>query len=107
MCILHYSKKTQANCQASCEETTNHRYKIDKPCIGGTELYCEQNDCHLLCFVEWEMQMKGKHSCELLDEDRFATPDDLIEEKGYEYYDMSREYEKEVRYYDTINMMVV
>ena len=50
--------------------------------------------------------MKGQHSCELLDEDRFAAPDDLIEEKGYEYYDMNREYEKEVRYYDTINMII-
>ncbi|XP_015768763.1 PREDICTED: uncharacterized protein LOC107347386 isoform X2 [Acropora digitifera] len=38
--------------------------------------------------------MKGKHSCELLDEDRFATPDDFREEQGYEYYDMSREYTK-------------
>ena len=51
--------------------------------------------------------MKGKHSCELLDEDRFAAPDDLKEEKGYEYYEMDREYEKTVRYYDTINMMVI
>ena len=51
--------------------------------------------------------MKGKHSCELLDEDRFAVPDDFEEEQGYEYYEMDREYEKTVRYYDTINMMVI
>ena len=51
--------------------------------------------------------MKGKHSCELLDEDRSAAPDDLKEEKGYEYYEMDREYEKTVRYYDAINMMVI
>ncbi|XP_015768761.1 PREDICTED: uncharacterized protein LOC107347385 isoform X2 [Acropora digitifera] len=38
--------------------------------------------------------MKGKHSCELLDEDRFAAPDDFLEEQGYEYHDMSREYKK-------------
>ncbi|XP_015763699.1 PREDICTED: uncharacterized protein LOC107342722 [Acropora digitifera] len=38
--------------------------------------------------------MKGKNGCELLDEDRFAAPDDLKEEKGYEYYEMDREYEK-------------
>ena len=43
--------------------------------------------------------MKGQHSCELLDEDRFAAPDDFLEEQGYEYYDISREYEKAVRYY--------
>ena len=29
--------------------------------------------------------MKGQHSCELLDEDRFAAPDDVVEEQGYEY----------------------
>ena len=51
--------------------------------------------------------MKGQHSCELLDEDRLAASDDLIEDKGYEYYDMNREYEKEVRYYNTNNMMVI
>ena len=45
--------------------------------------------------------MKGKHSCELLDEDRFAAPDDLKEEIGYEYYEMDRKYEKMVRYYDS------
>ncbi|XP_015763676.1 PREDICTED: uncharacterized protein LOC107342690 [Acropora digitifera] len=38
--------------------------------------------------------MKGKHSCELLDEDRFAAPDDLKDEKGYDYYEMDRQYGK-------------
>ena len=51
--------------------------------------------------------MKGQHSCELFDEDRFAASDDLIEDKGYEYYAMNREYEKEVRYYNSNNMMVI
>ena len=51
--------------------------------------------------------MKDKHNCELLDEDRFAASDDLVEEQGYEYYEMDREYEKMVRYYDNINMMVI
>ena len=41
--------------------------------------------------------MKGEHNCELLDEDRFAAPDDFVEEQSYDYYDMSREYEKTVR----------
>ena len=27
----------------------------------------------------------------MLDEDRFAAPDDFVEELGYKYYDMSRE----------------
>ena len=34
------------------------------------------------------------------------SPTDFVEEQGYEYYDMSREYEEEVRYYDTINMVI-
>ena len=51
--------------------------------------------------------MKGKHSCELLDEDRLAARDDFVEEQGYEYYDMSREYKKAVRYYDTINLRII
>ena len=50
--------------------------------------------------------MKGKHSCELLDEDRFAAPDDFVEEQGYEYHDMSREYKKAVRYHDTNNLRI-
>ena len=51
--------------------------------------------------------MKGQHSCELLDEDRFAAHDDFEEEQGYQYYEMDRQYEKTVRYYDNINMMVI
>ena len=50
--------------------------------------------------------MKGKHSCELLDEDRFAAPDNFVEDQEYEYYDIGREYEKAVRYYDTINLRI-
>jgi len=57
-------------------------------------------DCLLLCFVEkcrcQAYQIKGKHSCELLDEERFTAPNDFVEEKEYEYYDTSREYEKAV-----------
>ena len=68
-------------------------------------------DCHLLCFVEkcrcQAYQMKGEHSCELLDEERFAAPDDFVEEQGYECYDMSREYEKMVRYSDVINLKII
>ena len=42
--------------------------------------------------------MKGEHNCELLiNEDRFDASSDFVEEQGYEYYDMNREYEKTVR----------
>ena len=50
--------------------------------------------------------MMGEHNCELLDEDRFAAPDDFVEQQEHEYYDISREYEKAVRYYDTINLRI-
>ena len=43
--------------------------------------------------------MKDKHSCELLNVNKFAASDDIVEEQVYEYYDISREYEKEVRYF--------
>ena len=113
----YYSKTTQANCQARCEETSRPSTDIiltNRALVGHSFKNFTVNkpyDCHLLCFVEkcrcQAYQMKGQHSCELLDEDRFAASDDLIEEKGYEYHDMNREYEKEVRYYDTNNMMVI
>ena len=115
--ILHNSKTTLANCQARCEETNGRHTDTgltNRALVGHSFKNFTVNkpyDCHLLCFVEkcrcQAYQMKGKHSCELLDEDRFAAPDDLKEEKGYEYYEMNREYEKTVRYYDTINMMVI
>ena len=39
------------------------------------------------------------HSCALLDKDRFAVLDHVVEQHGYEYYYMNREYETTVRYY--------
>ena len=106
--ILHNLKTTQANCQARCEETNGRDTDTrltNRTLVGHSFKNFTVNkpyDCLLLCFVEkcrcQAYQMKGKHSCELLDEDRFAAPDDLKEEKGYEYYEMDREYEKTVRY---------
>ena len=112
--ILHNLKTTQANCQARCEQTSRpttdirlgnramvgysfKNFTVNKPC-----------HCHLLCFFEKRRcqayQMKGQHSCE---EDRSAAPEDVVEEQGYQYYDMSREYEEAVRYYDTINLKII
>ena len=34
---------------------------------------------------------RAKADVKLLDEDRFAAPNDFVEELGYKYYDMSRE----------------
>ena len=117
VCILYNLKRTQANCQARCEQTngrTTETGLTNRALVGHSFKNFTVNkpyDCLLLYFVEkcrcQAYQMKGKHSCELLDEDRFAASDDFVQKQGYQYYDLSREYEKAVRYYDTNNMMVI
>ena len=114
--ILHNLRTTQANCQARCEQTNGRATDtglINRALVGHSFKNFTVNkpfDCHLLCFVEkcrcQAYQIKGQH-CELLDEDRFAAPDDFVDEQEYEYYDISREYEKAVRYYDTINLRII
>ena len=114
VCILYNLKRTQANCQARCEQTNGRTTDTglrNRALVGHSFknfIVNKPYDCVLLCFVEkcrcQAYQMKGKHSCVLLHEDRFAAPDDFKEEQGYEYYDISREYEKAVRLYDTINL---
>ena len=115
--ILHNLNTTQANCQARCEQAkwrTTDTGLANRALVGHSFKNFTVNksfDCLMKCFHErcrcQAYQMKGKHSCELLDEDRFAAPDDFVEEQGYEYYDMSREYQKAVRYYDTINLRII
>jgi len=104
--ILHNLNTTQANSQARCELTnlpTTDTRLADRALVGHSFKNFTVNkpyDCLLLCFVEkcrcQAYQIKGKHSCELLDEERFTAPNDFVEEKEYEYYDTSREYEKAV-----------
>lgn len=52
-------------------------------------------DCHIQCFDEkckcQAFQISGDR-CELLDEDRYSTPDEFEYTPGYAYFDMSREY---------------
>ena len=115
--ILYDFKVTEANCQARCERAslrTTDTGLTNRALVGHSFKNFTLNkpfDCHLLCFVEKHRcqayQMKGQHSCELLDEDRFAAPDDFVDEQEYEYYDISRENEKPVRYYDTINLRII
>ena len=120
VCILHNLKTTQANCQARCEQTNGRTNDtgliklINRALVGHSFKNFTVNkpfDCHLLCFVGkcrcQAYQIKDQHSCELLDEDRFAATDDFVEEQGYEYYDISREYEKTVRCYDIINLRIM
>ena len=115
--ILHNLKTTQANCQARCEQTNGRatdKGLANRALVGHSFKNFTVNkpyDCLLLCFVEkcrcQAYQMKGQHNCELLDEDRFAAPDDFEEEQDYEYYDMSREYEKAVRYNNSTNLRMI
>ena len=51
-------------------------------------MQCSHKRCRCQAF-----QIKGESRCKLLDEDRFAAPDDFVEQLGYKYYDMSREYD--------------
>ena len=105
--ILYNLKTTEANCKTGCEQTngeTTDRGMTNRSLVGHSFKNFTVNkpyDCLLLCFVEkcrcQAYQIMGEHNCELLEEDRFAAPDDFVEEQGYEYYDMSREYEKTVR----------
>ncbi|XP_015758690.1 PREDICTED: uncharacterized protein LOC107337957, partial [Acropora digitifera] len=105
--ILLSLKTTEANCQTRCEQTkgrTTDTGLTNRALVGHSFKNFTVNkpfDCHRLCFVEkcrcQAYQIKGKHSCELLDEDRFAAPDDFVEEQGYEYFDMNREYQKAER----------
>ena len=57
-------------------------------------------DCHIQCFDEkckcQAFQISGDR-CELLDEDRYSTPDEFKYTPGYAYFDMSREYIHQVR----------
>ena len=57
-------------------------------------------DCHMKCFDErcrcQAYQMKGDR-CELLEEDRFSASDDFDLVLGYTYFDMNREFAKQVR----------
>ena len=105
--ILHNLKTTEAICQTRCEQTkgrTTDTGLTNRALVGHSFKNFTVNkpfDCHRLCFVEkcrcQAYQIKGKHSCELLDDDRFAAPDDFVEEQGYKYFDMNREYQKAVR----------
>ena len=56
-------------------------------------------DCHVKCFEEkckCQAYQITQNRCELLEEDRFSAPEDFLEEKGYTYYDMNREYVNQV-----------
>ena len=90
-----------ANCENKCEQSSGsvdetgikqhamlgHSFKnftVNKP-----------YDCHVKCFDEkcWcqAYQITGTR-CELLEEDRFSSPDEFVEEDGYTYFDMKREF---------------
>lgn len=57
-------------------------------------------DCHVKCFDErcrcQAYQILGNR-CELLDEDAYSAPDDLVSVVGYSYFDINREYVVKVK----------
>ena len=96
---------TTANCQEKCEQS-----------IGGISQTVMKNlamlghsfknftlsktyDCHVKCFHErcrCQAYQMRRDRCELLDEDRLSAPDDFVSEDGYTYFDINREYVKQV-----------
>ena len=105
--LLFYisSLTSTANCQRRCELSTrsNGEMAMKNRGIKGHSFknYTLSNayDCHVKCFLErckcQAFQMK-QNLCELLDEDRFSSPEDFLEEEGYLYHDMNREYDDQV-----------
>lgn len=101
--VLHDLKMTDAHCPAKCEQI---RGRFDETGMSNRALvehsfenFTVENmfQCLVRCLEEkcncQAYQMKGNR-CELLDEDRFTGPDDLVEEEGYTYFDMIMEYAK-------------
>lgn len=93
------------NCQRRCELSTRSYGEMSMKNRGikghsfKNHTLSNENDCHVKCFLErckcQAFQMK-QTLCELLDEDRFSSPEDFLEEEGYEYFDMNREYVDQV-----------
>jgi len=99
------SLTSTANCQRRCELSTrsNGEMGMKNRGIKGhsfkNHTLSNAYDCHVKCFLErckcHAFQMK-ENLCELLDEDRFSSPEDFLGEEGYEYFDMNREYVDQV-----------
>ena len=99
------SLTSTANCQRRCELSTrsNGEMAMKNRGIKGhsfkNHTLSNAYDCHVKCFLErckcQAFQMK-QNLCELLDEDRFSSPEDFLEEEGCEYFDMNREYVDQV-----------
>ena len=89
---------TALNCQRRYELSTRSSGEMSMKNRGmkghsfKNHTLSNENDCHVKCQA---FQMK-QNLCELLDEDRFSSPEDFLEEEGYEYFDMNREYVDQV-----------
>ena len=106
--ILYGCKVTEANCQTRCERasgrTSTDTGLTNRALVGHSFKNFTVNkpfDCFVKCFHErcrcQAYQMKDGRKCELLDDDKFSVPYDLVEEKGYTYFEFNREYHKAVR----------
>ena len=105
--ILYDFKVTEANCQARCEKAsgrTTDTGLTNRALVGHSFKNFTVNkpfDCFVKCFHErcrcQAYQMKDGRNCELLDDDKFSVPYDLMEVQGYVYFEFNREYHKAVR----------
>ncbi|XP_015768751.1 PREDICTED: uncharacterized protein LOC107347374 [Acropora digitifera] len=102
--ILYDFKVTEANCQTRCEKAsgrTTDTGLTNLALVGHSFKNFTVNkpfDCFVKCFHErcrcQAYQMKDGRNCELLDDDKFSVPYDLMEVQGYVYFDFNREYYK-------------
>ena len=94
------SLTSTANCQRRCELSTRSKGEMGMKnrCIKGhsfkNHTLSSAYDCHVKCFLErcrcQAFQMK-QSLCEFLDKDTFSSPEDFLEEEGYDYFDVNRE----------------
>ena len=105
--ILNDFKEIEANCQAGCEKATGRTTDIgltNRALVGHSFKNFTVNkpfDCFVKCFHErckcQAYQLKDGRKCELLDDDKFSVPYDLVEEQGYTHFEFNKEYHKGVR----------
>ena len=105
--ILNDFKEIEANCQAGCEKATERTTDTgltNRALVGHSFKNFTVNkpfDCFVKCFHErckcQAYQLNDGRKCELLDDDKFSVPYDLVEEQGYTHFEFNREYHKGVR----------
>ena len=95
-----------ADCEDKCEQSAGSfsQTGLDNHAMLGHSFknftLAKTFDCHVKCFEEkcrCRAYQTRKNHCELLDECKRSAPADFVFQKGYTYYEMNREYVKQVR----------